>query len=157
MASTLYAGEIVNVTHFEKAADNTVGGPNYSYLVRVYGFYDVNNPKLLHQIEPVLCNFTLGVDHPKVQELEINTRVALPAAGIIAEPNRFIPDRRNGGETAIHRFRGLARNRIVVVNAVNTMDHTVTKTTVSKVMEKATSKGLLQALKDAARAVLTGK
>jgi hypothetical protein len=157
MELTAYAGEIVNVTTFTEPPKNLKEGqgwgPNVSYLVRVYGYYDVKDPTLLHQFEPVLCNVTLGLDHPKVSELNFNTRVALPAAGIIEDFNQVTYDRRAGTDVPIHRFKGLARNRIVVVNDTNVMTHTVTKTTKAKVMTKATtSRGLVAAI----RAAITG-
>jgi hypothetical protein len=157
MANKLYAGEIVNVTTFDKPLERdgvAVGGPNVSYLVRVYGEYDALNPETLHQFaESVLCTFALGVDHPKVEELLLNSRLALPASGIIEEAARTIKDRRTGEDVGVHRFRALHRHRIVVVNNVAVMTHDIRRTTTSKVMAKAGNKGLVQSLKDAAKSL----
>ncbi len=111
MNTKLYAGQVRNVTIFEK---------NISVLVEVYGIYDADNPKYYKKLKggSKLVRFSMGLDNPKRADMHKGFRLALPAVGIAAEAADHIPDRRTGTKSPIFNLVGLSISDIQVVNRV---------------------------------------
>lgn len=123
MGQKVYAAEVRHVSYFDT---------NVSALLNVYGYYDEQDPTILHQISPRLCDLRIANDSPLRDELAPRVRLAIPAMGI-SEQSREIPSRRNGVDL-VHQLVGMHKAKIAVLNTPTMLEDTVVKTGVSRVM-----------------------
>lgn len=123
MAVKNYAVQIKHITPFPKS---------YSVMAEVYGFYDKDDPSVLHQIEPSLVNLDFAHDSKIIGSLAPKIRLLVPALGVAAT-GRDIKSNRKGTET-IHRMVGVHSAHIEVLNLPELKEDVVKKSEVSRVM-----------------------
>lgn len=123
MATKNYAVSVKYVHPFEKT---------YSVMGEVYGFYDAEDPSILHQIEPKLVNMWFAKDSAITPQLAPKVRLLCPALGISKQGKEIKSERK--GTDLIFNLIGLHSAHVEILNMPELQEDVVKKTEVSRVM-----------------------
>ena len=105
---------------------------HYSVLAEVYGFYDEEDPSILHQIKPALVNIRLGKTNGVAEKMAPRVRLLCPALGVTREGRTVISEKY--GTYTVYELAGLHAAHIEVLNLPELQEDTVVKSEVSRVM-----------------------